>query len=162
MDDKPALYMFVGVPGAGKSTHINSLKEKLGDHYMVISTDAYIEAQAATHGKTYNEVFKDYIKEADILANANLQFAIKHNMHIIWDQTNCDKKTRSWKLNKIPKHYAKHAIAFKASREEIMRVNQVRAKFGRSIPDNIIQSMLDRFEVPTEDEGFDTVTINER
>ena len=55
----PKCYQMIGVPGSGKSTWIRNQIWALG--LTVISTDAFVEAYAATQGKTYNQVFQDYM-----------------------------------------------------------------------------------------------------
>ena len=59
------LYMLIGVPGSGKSTWINN--QDWSKDCALISTDKLIEIEATRLGKTYNDVFKNYIKKAMIM-----------------------------------------------------------------------------------------------
>ena len=81
----PTVYVLVGVPGSGKSTWIKNQDWALG--LSVVSTDNFVEQEATRQGKTYNEVFKDYMPVA-IRLMANQVEVCKANGHdIIWDQT---------------------------------------------------------------------------
>lgn len=151
----PALYMLVGLPGSGKSTWVSRNKIQ---HCITLSTDSYIEWFAATTGRTYNEVFKECIKRAEAFMNSNLESALETNFHIIWDQTNLTVKSRAKKLQKIPDCYRKVAVCFNMkSSEELLRVNEERSKFGRSIPHHVLSNMINTFEEPTTNEGFDSI-----
>jgi predicted kinase len=51
--------MLIGVPGSGKSTWIGA--QDWARDCVLVSTDKLIDIEAGRQGKTYNEVFKDYI-----------------------------------------------------------------------------------------------------
>jgi shikimate kinase len=57
-------YQLIGVPCAGKSTWIKDQIWALG--LTVVSTDSFVEDYARTQGKTYKEVFKDYMPTQSI------------------------------------------------------------------------------------------------
>jgi len=58
----PKCYQLIGVPGAGKSTWTKSQQWILGMEY--VSTDHHVEVYAKEQGKTYSEVFTDYMPQA--------------------------------------------------------------------------------------------------
>ena len=80
----PKLYMLVGVPGSGKSTWIKDQVWALG--LSVVSTDPWVEDHAKREGKTYSEVFEEYMPIAvRLMTNHALTAQANHN-DIIWDR----------------------------------------------------------------------------
>lgn len=148
------LYVLVGVPGSGKTTWIGHQSFDWDDT-VVISTDNYVEQYARSIGKTYSEVFQEYMPTAvEKMAQAVVD-AFKNNKVVIWDQTSTSVSTRAKKLRMTPAHYTKIAVVFKTPRTDI------HSKFlnrpGKEIPPEVIQDMITKFEYPTTDEGFDRI-----
>lgn len=150
----PKLYMLIGVPGSGKSTWYKNqdwLGEDKKDHKYV-STDQHVEGYAQDQGKTYNEVFKEYMPTAVKQMEININMACALQLDIVWDQTNTSVKSRKSKLAMLP-NYEKIAVVFRTpDAEELAR--RLASRPGKSIPDNIMRSMIDSFVEPTEEEGF--------
>lgn len=159
-------YVLIGPPGAGKSTWIE--KEFQGECF-VVSSDAIIEEVAKSEGKTYNDVFAKYIKAADRLMWDEFSRALVEGQSpLIIDRTNMSRKSRArifermkWaKLDGITLGYTMHAVVFPAPEKEEWE-RRLNSRPGKTIPDNVIRSMIQSFEMPTLDEGFDTVTVVE-
>lgn len=146
----PTLYMLVGVPGSGKSTWVSN-QNWTGD-CTVVSSDRFIDDEAARLGKTYNDIFNDYVKIATKLMENHVAVAQANNLNIIWDQTNVSAKSRAKKLAMLP-NYEKIAVVFKTP-DEAELTRRLASRPGKSIPDIAMRSMIDNFEMPTEDEGF--------
>jgi predicted kinase len=157
MSDKhPTVYMLVGLPASGKSTYYNTHFKNL----TLVSTDAHIEKHAALVGKTYGEVFKDKIAEAEALMNKNIKTLVAEKKSFVWDQTNMNVKNRARKLAMIPKDYDKVAIAFEIPESVREQRDKLRVqKDGKFIPKHIIDSMRKSYERPTVEEGFTSVKI---
>jgi len=151
----PTVYMMIGMPGSGKSTWIANQNFDW-NKTMVVSTDAIIDQRAAAQGKTYSEVFQDEIKGATAQMNQNLKTAIANNMDIVWDQTNLTAKTRQGKLSQIPKNYRKVAVFFQTPNEKELN-RRLQSRPGKTIPLNVVASMLAQLQPPTEAEGFDEI-----
>lgn len=150
---KPKLYVLVGVPGSGKSTWINN--QTWADDCVVASTDAYVESHAKALGKTYNEVFAAYMPTAIKQMTARVLDARKQNKDIIWDQTSTTVGSRAKKLRMLPNYY-KIAVVFPTpDKAELQR--RLGGRAGKSIPPNVMQSMISGLSIPTEAEGFDEV-----
>ena len=148
--------MLCGIPTSGKSTFVERLlKTDYWKECVILSTDYYIDYHAKKLGKTYNEVFDDYIDEATQSMNKCLAYAIENEKHIIWDQTNLGVKARRKKLNKLPSQCHRGAIYFEVPLEEAMERNEHRE--GKFIPKSILHRMYHQFEIPTVAEGFDYV-----
>ena len=143
-------YQLIGVPGAGKSTWIaNQLWAK---DIPVVSTDNFVEAYAKEQGKTYNEVFKDYMPIAvKLMANQAL-ICQANGLDVIWDQTSTTRVSRIRKFNTLPK-YEHIAVVFKTPDADEL-AKRLASRPGKVIPDSVMRSMIDGFEMPTEDEGF--------
>ena len=150
--NRPKLYMLCGVPASGKSTWVG--QNVKGGSVYVASTDNIIEAVAQLRGKTYSEVFSNTIKDAEKSMYTCVMEAVKDGFDIVWDQTNLNYKTRAKKLIMIPDHYEKIAVYFPVPDDLEKRLA---SRPGKNIPWNIIQSMINSFEVPGEFEGFDRI-----
>ncbi len=148
--------MLCGIPTSGKSTYVDKLlRLDYWQHSVVLSTDYYIEFYAKQQGKTYNEVFDEYIKEATKQMDALLNHAIEHGKDIIWDQTNLTTGTRKKKLRRLPAEYHRGVVYFELSLEEALERNNHRK--GKFIPKDILKRMYHQFEIPTMSEGFEYV-----
>ena len=146
----PKCYQLVGVPGSGKSTWIKNQVWALG--MPVVSTDNFVEAYAHAQGKTYNEVFKDYMPVAvKLMANQAL-ICQANNLDLIWDQTSTTRASRTRKFNTLPK-YEHIAVVFKTpDADELAR--RLAGRPGKNIPEHVMRTMISGFEMPTLDEGF--------
>lgn len=150
---KPTVYLLVGVPGSGKSTWIrnqNWVKDS-----VLISTDDYIEAVALRLGKTYNEVFDDYIKDATAWMLDTVERAKHEGRSIVWDQTNVSVKSRRKKLNMLP-DYHKIAVFFQTPEQEELNA-RLANRPGKNIPGYVMKSMIENLEIPSMEEGFDEI-----
>lgn len=153
----PKMIMMVGIPGSGKSTWIKDFIHDEGHDFEVFSSDSLIEAEAKRQGRTYNDVFKNFIKNAENLMYAQIQEAVKNGKDFIWDQTNLTKKTRERKLLQVPKEYDTMAVVVQTDWLTLKSVNDERAKFGRALPQGILYSMANIFEPVTDDERFNKI-----
>ena len=146
------LIMLVGIPTAGKSTFSNDKKYK---DYIRVSSDDILQEVAKERQQSYNTVFKGNIRFAQIAMMKVLRKAIEDGKSIIWDQTNLTRKQRREKLKHIPPHYKKTAVYFVVSLETALKRNTQRP--GKIIPPEILERMIKEYELPTNEEGFDTI-----
>lgn len=143
-------YQLIGVPGAGKSTWVSN--QDWADNCVHISTDKFVLAHAISQGKTYSEVFDEYMPTAVDMMVAEVNQAREAGKDIIWDQTSTSVNSRKRKFRMLP-NYEHIAVVFKTPEpEELAR--RLASRPGKNIPDHVIRSMIDGFEMPTEDEGF--------
>jgi len=149
----PKVYVLVGVPGAGKSTWIRDQDWALG--LTIVSTDNFVEAYAHKQGKTYNEVFKEYMPTAVDLMTEQVVFAREHGHTVIWDQTSTTVKSRKKKFRMLP-NYEHIAVVFKTPEpEELAR--RLASRPGKNIPDHVMRGMIAGWEEPTVEEGYTEV-----
>jgi len=143
-------YQLIGVPCAGKSTWIKNQDWALG--LTVVSTDMWVEIYAKEQGKTYSEVFKDYMPTAvDLMAN-QVVFAREHGHTILWDQTSTTLASRSRKFNMLP-NYEHIAVVFRTPKLEVLK-ERLANRPGKEVPWEVVQGMIDNWEEPTIEEGF--------
>ena len=143
-------YQLIGVPASGKSTWIKDQVWMLG--LTVVSTDPFVEDYARAQGKTYSEVFVEYMPTAIDLMIEQVVFAREHSHTIIWDQTSTTVKSRARKFNMLP-DYEHIAVVFRTpEHKELMR--RLISRPGKEIPDHVVASMIASWEEPTLEEGF--------
>ena len=146
--------IMIGIPAIGKSTYSSDRKG------FRLSSDDYIEQHAALHGKTYNDVFKDYAGEADRKAKDLFRRIVDANeLDEIWiDRTNMRAKARSYWINYAKKKGNEfYAYDFKApatEQEKFAYFERLNGRPGKTIPLFVITGMLDTYEAPTLEEGF--------
>jgi predicted kinase len=147
---KPIVYVLVGVPASGKSTWIKNQDWALG--LTIVSTDAFVEDHARSQGKTYSEVFADYMPTAVNLMVEQVVRARDFGHTIIWDQTSTTVASRAKKFRMLP-DYDHIAVVFRCpDADELSR--RLLSRPGKLIPGDVIESMIKNFEMPTEEEGF--------
>ena len=146
----PKCYQLIGVPGSGKTTWVN--EQAWSINCAVVSTDKWVEIYAKEVGRTYSEVFNDFMPTAVDLMAKEVVAAREMNRDIIWDQTSTTVKSRARKFNMLP-NYEHIAVVFETpSRIELKR--RLDSRPGKEIPEAVVEGMLASFEMPTEDEGF--------
>jgi predicted kinase len=149
----PKCYQLIGVPGSGKSTWIRNQIWAQG--LTVVSTDTFVEAYANAQDQTYSQVFEDYMPTAVDLMVQQVVFAHQHGHTVIWDQTSVTVVSRRKKFRMLP-DYQHIAVVFKTPEpDELSR--RLASRPGKIIPEEIVQDMIDRFEMPTLEEGFQEI-----
>jgi predicted kinase len=144
------LYVLVGVPGSGKSTWIAN--QEWAKDIPVVSTDRFVEEYAAKQGKTYSEVFDEYMPIAVRLMANQVEICKANGLDIIWDQTSTTVKSRKRKFNMLPNYHA-IAVVFKTPEKEELD-KRLAGRPGKTIPDHVMRTMINGFVMPTEEEGF--------
>ncbi len=143
-------YQLIGVPGAGKSTWVKD--QEWAKDCVVVSTDDFVEAWAKEQGKTYSDVFADYMPTAVTLMADKVVEAREAGKDIIWDQTSTTVKSRTRKFNMLPEYYHIAVVFRTPEHKELMR--RLSSRPGKDIPDHVIASMVASWEDPSEEEGF--------
>jgi predicted kinase len=149
----PRCYQLIGIPGSGKSTWANS--QGWANKCVLVSTDSYVEMIAARSGKTYNDVFSDVMTEAVSRMCTDVRQAREDGNDIIWDQTSTTVKSRKRKFNMLP-DYEHIAVVFDIP-EPIELERRLASRPGKSIPWEVVDSMITGFAMPTKEEGFTAI-----
>jgi predicted kinase len=146
----PKCYQLIGVPGSGKSTWVSN-QDWIND-CIVVSTDKFVEEYAQSVGKTYSEVFIDYMPTAVDLMAQEVVAAREAGRDVMWDQTSTTVKSRAKKFAMLPDYYHIAVVFQTPSRIELKR--RLDSRPGKEIPDAVVEGMLTSWEEPTEEEGF--------
>ena len=147
---KNKCYQLIGVPGAGKSTWVKNQEWLAG--VPVVSTDNFVEAYAKEQGKTYNEVFKDYMPIAVRLMANQALICQANKLDVVWDQTSTTVNSRKKKFNTLPDYEHIAVVFLTPEPEELER--RLASRPGKNIPTHVMKSMIENFEMPTIEEGF--------
>jgi predicted kinase len=149
----PTVYVLVGVPGAGKSTWIRN--QDWAKDCAIVSTDMWVEMEAERVGKTYSEIFDEYMPHAVKLMANHVELARDKGMDIIWDQTSTTVASRRKKFNMLPNYHAVAVVFPTPEPAELER--RLASRPGKNIPWAVMQGMISGLKVPTEAEGFDEI-----
>jgi predicted kinase len=146
----PKCYQLIGVPASGKSTWIWNQVWIQGMEY--VSTDHHVHEYAKLQGKSYREVFKEYMPTAVDLMAQEVISAREAGRDIVWDQTSTTIASRARKFNMLP-DYWHIAVVFPTPAIEVLK-ERLASRVEQPIPWDVVQGMIDNFEMPTEEEGF--------
>ena len=149
----PKCYQLIGVPGSGKSTWARN--QEWFEDCTYVSTDMWVEMEAERVGKTYSEIFTEYMPKAVELMVTQVELARDIGRDIIWDQTSTTVKSRERKFRMLP-DYEHVAVVFTTpSRIELKR--RLDSRPGKEIPEVVVEGMIVSFETPTTEEGFNEI-----
>ncbi len=146
----PKCYQLIGVPGSGKTTWINNQDWTVP--CAIVSTDKWVEIYAKEVGKTYSQVFTDFMPTAVELMAKEVVLAREMHRDIIWDQTSTTVNSRAKKFAMLP-DYEHIAVVFKTPEHKEL-IRRLSSRPGKDIPEDVIKNMIANFEMPILEEGF--------
>jgi predicted kinase len=150
---KNKLLVLVGVPGSGKSTWISNQSWSAAWH--IVSTDKHVDDYAVSVGKSYSEVFEEYMPIAIRLMADDVVKARAEYKNIVWDQTSVTRLSRMKKLRMLPAYEATAIVFPTPAEDELSR--RLKSRPGKVIPQRVIIQMITGWEEPTLDEGFSKI-----
>ena len=153
---EPFVMMLIGPTLSGKSTYIRNNYPNV----EVISRDEIV--MEVFGSRDYNLAFKEVDqKEVDRALASRLKEANDLKTSVIIDMTNMTVKRRMATLRNFDKDFSRVAVVFPIlSDEEYTKRNIDRnAKENKWIPPFVIKSMIDSYQEPTLDEGYDRIII---
>ena len=155
------IIMLVGVPASGKSTWIE--KEFQGECHIV-STDKIIDEIAFETGRTYDQVFSQYMKVAEKMMWEEFDKYVEGGYSpIVIDRTNMSVKSRRKFFERLKNFHRNHgyeieAVLFKTP-EETEWDRRLNSRVGKTIPQHVLDSMARSYEQPRLTEGFSKVSL---
>ena len=153
---EPFVMMLIGPTLSGKSTYIRNNYPNT----TVISRDEIV--MQVFGSRDYNLAFKEVDqKEVDRLLATRLKEANDLKTNVIIDMTNMTVKRRMATLRNFDKDFSRIAVVFPIlSDEEYTKRNIDRnAKENKWIPPFVIKSMVDSYQEPTLEEGYNRIII---
>ena len=153
---EPFVMMLIGPTLSGKSTYIRNNYPNV----EVISRDEIV--MEVFGSRDYNLAFKEVDqKEVDRVLATRFKSANDLKTSVIIDMTNMTVKRRMATLRNFDKDFSRLAVVFPIlSEEEYTKRNIERnAKENKWIPPFVIKSMIDSYQEPTLDEGYDRIII---
>ena len=156
--DKPTLFVFVGIPGSGKTTHaIKMAKEKGLDHHStdVIRTQLNPnlepkEAQRKTWNTFYYRIYR----------------SLENGRSCIADATNLSIKERAGYFKRYSELANIVAVHIDTPPELCIERNENRKnaeklkKGEHYVPEEVVLRYIDKLVVPTKEEGFaEVITV---
>ena len=153
---EPFLILIVGPIVSGKSTWIR-------DNYSgvnIISRDEIVMEVAGI--RDYNKAFEIVDQKlVDKILKERLHRSNMQKISTIVDMTNMTVKRRSQTLRYFSDDFYKISVVFPIlSSEEYERRNILRnSEENKWIPPHVIQSMIDSYQVPTQEEGFHQIIL---
>lgn len=148
----PKAYILVGIPGSGKTTWVS--QQTWHTDCAFISTDRWVYHFAIEQNTTYSQIFNDVMPKCVDLMVQDVIDAREKGQDIIWDQTSTTVASRKKKFVMLP-DYEHIAVVFRIPGPDELKKRLDRP--GKEIPDSVVQSMIDNFEMPTIEEGFSKV-----
>jgi len=147
------LTIISGLPGSGKSF----VRNRFGSNGFVhISTDDVIESIAKDRGQYYDDVWSEYIKQAETEVWDFARAAVADKRDIMWDQTNLTPKKRKRILSLVNRNfYTTHAVHVVCDHR--VRAARLGSRRGKTVPRDVLESMERTMVLPTFEEGFDVV-----
>jgi len=143
------LIMLVGLPGSGKSTKAEEYRKQ---GFIIHSSDA-IRNELNLHSLDDTQRVFDILHERillDMMAGEN----------VVYDSTNLTRKRRMKFLNLIEKfNYEKICYVKLVDMYTCMEFNSQRTEYAR-VPDESIEIMNNRFNLPMPDEGWDKIILD--
>ena len=153
---EPFVMMLIGPTLSGKSTYIRNNYPNT----EVISRDEIV--MEVFGSRDYNLAFKEVDqKEVDRVLAKRLKDANDLKTSVIIDMTNMTVKRRMATLRYFDKDFSRLAVVFPIlSDEEYTKRNIDRkSKENKWIPPFVIKSMIDSYQEPTLEEGYDRIII---
>ena len=153
---EPFVMMLIGPTLSGKSTYIRNNYPNV----EVISRDEIV--MEVFGSRDYNLAFKEVNqKEVDRTLALRLKEESDLKKSVIIDMTNMTVKRRMATLISFDEDFSRIAIVFPIlSEEEYVKRNIARnAKENKWIPPFVIKSMIDSYQEPTLEEGYDRIIM---
>lgn len=141
------LVVLSGLPGSGKSTYAQKLKEK---GYVVHSSDKIREELGDVNDQSKNnDVF--------VILHKRIKEDLKNGNNVVYDATNLSRKRRVAFLRELKNIPCEKECVLIATPYEMCMAQNIKRE--RKVPFDVIFNMLKSFNMPSIYEGFDSVKV---
>lgn len=151
----PHCIVLIGFPGSGKSTWRETFLKTHQD-YEVICPDDLVQAYAGERGLTYNDVWDTCRTFVYSTAKHLKQTAIRNKKNIIVDMTNLSVASRNRAKSGLTSDYTTEGVWFNVPMDVCKQ--RANSRVGKTIDEEIYNSMLQNFVEPTKSE-FGKLTV---
>ena len=141
-------YMLSGLPGSGKSTYAEKLKE---NGVIIHSSDAIIKELGDVNDQSKNEeVFR--------ILHKRIKDDLKRGKNVAYDATSLNRRRRISFLRELQNISCKKICVLVATPfEECLKQNNKR---DRKVPEEVILRMYKSFNVPCKQEGWNEIIVH--
>jgi len=113
---------------------------------------------------TYDEGFKGLIQFAEIIMWRQITSCLMGGRNFIIDRTNLTVKSRAKFIQKLKLHnYEIEAVVFPEVGSEALSKEEWKRRLdsrpGKTIPQEVLDQMVDSYEIPLMSEGFSKITV---
>lgn len=148
MINAPKMILLVGLPGSGKSTYTEKLKE---EGVIIHSSDSVREELGDVNDQSKNEeVFR--------ILHKRIKDDLKDGKSVCFDATNLNRRRRVAFLNELKNIPCKKICVLMATPYEMCVCQNF--KRDRRVPVEVIWNMYKSFNVPCEQEGWDEIIVH--
>lgn len=149
------IYITVGLPGSGKTTYAKKFIENKEVKYLSSDELRAIFGKGEDDQSVTPLVFSHIKKKVDEY--------LKNGKNVLVDATSVNRKERSDYIKTAKKYNTKVvALVFEMDRNGLIARNKKRGdEGGRSVPDWVIDKMLNKYEKPSLDEGIDRIIVGD-
>lgn len=147
---KQKVFVMVGLPASGKSTHAKKLSED--NDAEIFSSDAYrLKLLGDASNQSNNSLIFDTLYK-------DLKTAVLSGKNVIFDATNISRKSRSRLFQELCRIDCDIIAYVEATPFEICRKRD--AERSRTVGEEVIKKFLLRFDMPQKYEGFSEIHIH--
>lgn len=143
--------IMMGLPGSGKSTIAQELIT--GENDVIISTDSIREE---LFGSEADQQRPELVFQT---AHKRIREALSDGKNVVFDATNLVRKYRKCFIDDKVVMPGVKTIGYLVATEIDLVLEQNRSR-ERVVPEDVIESMLKRFNWPLKSEGFDEIVIH--
>jgi len=158
------LVMMIGLPATGKTSWAHKYVAKSGKRFDVLSTDLILDQMRVYNMRrkgNFKERFDRCMKMASAAFAQQVQIAKRKKRNYVLDQTNVFTRARSKKISNFTEYHKIAAVCVPSMEDYEYRKAQC-AKKNKVVPENVVNSMIKNFELPTRTEFDDIIYTDEK